>query len=228
EAILRRWNKLSNWITDQREFLLWRDRFDFDRREWEAATENSKLDALLQGRPLTQAQQWLESRPGAFSSYDHIFTDLSMNRDFLIWKIKIDNRAQDWSKFNDEQTWMRSYEHHNYSMDSVRPLNKLLADNLLLKENDLTEGEHWLRKYESDFTKREREFIKFSRSGLRVSWRRLFTLIICPWMSIETLQAAEKLILVGTVCSAIMSLCYFLNSYTDLPPLYLAVLWAGL
>lgn len=144
EAILRRWNKLSNWIADQREFLLWRNRFDFDRREWEAASTDLKLDALLQGRSLTQAQQWLETRLEAFSHVDRVFIDLSVKRVFLIWKINFDSRSQDWSHFNERQSQLDSYD-LDYSTNELKPLNRLLVENLLLTENELTEAKNWLQ-----------------------------------------------------------------------------------
>jgi hypothetical protein len=101
------------------------------------------------------------------------------------------------------------------------------VDNLLLKGIDLAEAEHWLQKYESDFSKSEREFIKSSQSSQRLSWRKVFILVICPWMPVGTLEAAKKLTLVGAVCSAVMSFCYLPN-LASLSHLYMPILWAGL
>src|SRR5262249_18169413 len=36
EAIFRRWEKLRQWITDQKELLLWKSQLETDRRRWEA------------------------------------------------------------------------------------------------------------------------------------------------------------------------------------------------
>jgi tetratricopeptide (TPR) repeat protein len=62
EAIFRRWEKLSEWIAAEREFLVWRGGVEADRRRWEGAREDSRDDALLTGLALAQAQSWLAKR----------------------------------------------------------------------------------------------------------------------------------------------------------------------
>jgi formylglycine-generating enzyme required for sulfatase activity len=62
EAIFRRWDKLRDWITAEREFLVWRTGLERDRRRWETAPTDSKEDALLMGHLLWQAQSWLAKR----------------------------------------------------------------------------------------------------------------------------------------------------------------------
>ena len=63
EAIFRRWDKLRDWITAEREFLVWRSGLERDHRRWEAAPVDSKKDALLMGLALWQAQGWVGKRP---------------------------------------------------------------------------------------------------------------------------------------------------------------------
>jgi WD40 repeat protein len=77
EAIFRRWQKLLDWITLEREFLAWKTTLDDDRRRWEEAPEASKNDALLLGLALAQAQGWLVQRAEDMSRADREFIDLS-------------------------------------------------------------------------------------------------------------------------------------------------------
>src|SRR5262249_32033606 len=77
EAILRRWGKLRDWITAEREFLAWRTGLEAARRTWQAMPKRSKKDALLRGAALTQAQSWLARRSDDIPEVDRDFTVLS-------------------------------------------------------------------------------------------------------------------------------------------------------
>jgi hypothetical protein len=70
EAIFRRWDKLSEWIAAEREFLIWRGGFEAARRAWQATPDGAKNDALLMGLALAQAQAWLAQRPDGLSATD--------------------------------------------------------------------------------------------------------------------------------------------------------------
>ena len=73
EAIFRRWDKLRQWIAEEREFLVWRSSLESARRAWQAAPQHSKHDAVLMGLPLAQAQRWLNERPGDIPPADRDF-----------------------------------------------------------------------------------------------------------------------------------------------------------
>jgi formylglycine-generating enzyme required for sulfatase activity len=77
EAIFRRWDKLRDWIVAEREFLAWRSGLEVARRAWQAASANSKDDALLMGLSLTKAQSWLAARPSDLPESDRKFIALS-------------------------------------------------------------------------------------------------------------------------------------------------------
>jgi formylglycine-generating enzyme required for sulfatase activity len=62
EAIFRRWDRLRDWITSEREFLIWRSGLERDFRRWQAAPAHSKEPALLMGFALSQAQDWTDKR----------------------------------------------------------------------------------------------------------------------------------------------------------------------
>ena len=83
ETIFRRWGKLRDWITLEREFLIWRDGLEDDRRLWAAAPEESKNDALLMGFALAKALTWLRTRDDDLSKAQREFINLSLKRDIL-------------------------------------------------------------------------------------------------------------------------------------------------
>jgi formylglycine-generating enzyme required for sulfatase activity len=81
EAILRRWQKLQEWLAGESEFLAWRSGLEAARRSWRDAPEGAKNDALLMGFPLVQAQGWLAQRGEDLSRADREFLELSIRRD---------------------------------------------------------------------------------------------------------------------------------------------------
>jgi tetratricopeptide (TPR) repeat protein len=83
EAIFRRWDKLRDWITAEREFLIWKSKLEAARRSWEESPEHLRNDALLMGLPLAQAQGWLARRAEDIGKTDREFIDQSIRRDVL-------------------------------------------------------------------------------------------------------------------------------------------------
>jgi formylglycine-generating enzyme required for sulfatase activity len=81
EAIFRRWDKLKEWIAAEREFLAWRSGLEAARRVWQATSDASKLDALLMGAALTQAQSWFAQRAKDLPKVDREFIGLSIERE---------------------------------------------------------------------------------------------------------------------------------------------------
>lgn len=74
EALLRHWSKLRDWISDQREFLLWRNKLDrriaeldeYLHNRAEPHSENIPPEYLLRGTLLAEAVRWSESRQNDF------------------------------------------------------------------------------------------------------------------------------------------------------------------
>jgi formylglycine-generating enzyme required for sulfatase activity len=73
ETIFRRWEKLTDWVAAEREFLAWRSGLEAARREWRAAPERSRDEALLMGFPLTQARTWFSNRADDIPQADREF-----------------------------------------------------------------------------------------------------------------------------------------------------------
>jgi formylglycine-generating enzyme required for sulfatase activity len=79
EAIFRRWDKLHEWITSEREFLAWRSGLEAARRAWQA--EDKKEYALLMGVALAKAQNWKARRGDDLVAADRDFIDRSVDRE---------------------------------------------------------------------------------------------------------------------------------------------------
>ena len=73
ETIFHRWDKLRQWIAAEREFLAWHGGLEADRRAWEKTADRDKVDALLMGFALTQAQRWLVKRSDDLPEADRTF-----------------------------------------------------------------------------------------------------------------------------------------------------------
>jgi WD40 repeat protein len=56
DSLLEQWIRLKQWIAEQREFHLWRQRLDERLREWQELKDSG---ALLRGAQLAEAEGWL-------------------------------------------------------------------------------------------------------------------------------------------------------------------------
>jgi hypothetical protein len=59
EALFRQWETLRQWISEERDFLRWRQRLDERRRDWIGAERDPQQ--FLRGRILDEASGWLQS-----------------------------------------------------------------------------------------------------------------------------------------------------------------------
>jgi hypothetical protein len=78
EQLLRKWPTLIHWLESQREFLIWKGEIEADRREWEKLPEAERVTALLSGRRLLRAEQWLESHSEVLPDEDRAFVRKSV------------------------------------------------------------------------------------------------------------------------------------------------------
>jgi len=75
EALIRQWGQLKEWVDDDRQFLAWQQRLGLSIKEWERSKRSRAL--LLRGQPLTEAREWLKSKPEAFSQDEQQFVRAS-------------------------------------------------------------------------------------------------------------------------------------------------------
>lgn len=71
EALLRGWKRLSQWVNDQRDFLLWRQRFGQLLDEWYHTDRNKA--ALLRGPLLREARQRRKKQSQGLNSSEQEF-----------------------------------------------------------------------------------------------------------------------------------------------------------
>lgn len=78
EALVRHWSHLKGWVEADRQFLVWQQRLNVMRKEWEAGQRSA--DLLLRGLPLREATDWLTKKPEYFSAEERQFVRISNNR----------------------------------------------------------------------------------------------------------------------------------------------------
>nr|MDZ7997706.1 hypothetical protein [Aulosira sp. DedVER01a] len=60
EALIRGWERLRNWMEEDREFRKWQDRLRTEKDIWENSGQDS--GALLRGALLVEAEEWLKQK----------------------------------------------------------------------------------------------------------------------------------------------------------------------
>ncbi|MBX3332966.1 MAG: SUMF1/EgtB/PvdO family nonheme iron enzyme [Nitrospira sp.] len=78
EALVRHWSHLKGWVDADRQFLVWQQRLNMMKKEWDAGQRST--DLLLRGLPLREAEAWLKKKPESFSSDERGFITASQNR----------------------------------------------------------------------------------------------------------------------------------------------------
>ena len=81
EQLLRKWPTLTRWLEAQREFLIWKGEIEADRHEWEKLPEGERATALLSGRRLLRAEQWLDAHEEDLPEEDRAFVTQSVEYD---------------------------------------------------------------------------------------------------------------------------------------------------
>ncbi len=90
EAVLRHWKRLADWVGDNREFLLWRQRLQAMVSQW----LNSERDpgALLRGGPLAEAETWYADRSEHLTDESRSFIEASLDarkREIRGWRLRV-------------------------------------------------------------------------------------------------------------------------------------------
>ncbi len=75
EALIQNWGRLQAWMARDREFRMWQERLRADLQQWQRKQEEAYL---LQGGPLTIAEEWLEKRRGDLSQAEMNYIEASL------------------------------------------------------------------------------------------------------------------------------------------------------
>jgi WD40 repeat protein len=81
EALLRKWPWLKEKLDAERVFLIGKQQLEQDFRDWQAAADKDKTDALLTGLKLTRARVWLVEHPTRLTAEERAFVQASIERD---------------------------------------------------------------------------------------------------------------------------------------------------
>jgi hypothetical protein len=76
EELTQSWPRLRDWVEEDLEFLLWRQKLQDLCRDWEKS--DHKSDFLLRGLPLKTAQRWFLERGGDLNEVETAFIQQSM------------------------------------------------------------------------------------------------------------------------------------------------------
>ncbi|AFY55337.1 WD40 repeat-containing protein [Rivularia sp. PCC 7116] len=77
EALIKNWRRLQKWMLEDRDFRYWQEHLRVFIRQWEKSDKDE--GALLRGKPLIDAEEWLLQRSNQFSSVEQGFIDLSLD-----------------------------------------------------------------------------------------------------------------------------------------------------
>ena len=79
EALIKEWPRLQLWIDEDRDFRQWQERLRATIWQW----ENSKKDqnALLRGKLLIEAEDWLQQRRRELHLSEREFIEKSRERE---------------------------------------------------------------------------------------------------------------------------------------------------
>ena len=70
EALIRGWERLRNWMEEDREFREWQDRLRAENNVWENSDKDSS--ALLRGALLVEAEDWLKQKSESITDPEEI------------------------------------------------------------------------------------------------------------------------------------------------------------
>ena len=76
EALIQHWKRLQDWLAEDQELLLWRQRLRINLDQWVKA--GRREDFLLLRGQLSEAEHWRDERPGELSSEERRFIAESM------------------------------------------------------------------------------------------------------------------------------------------------------
>ena len=76
EALIKNWRRLQKWMREDGEFRYWQEQLRVFIKQWEQSEKDD--GALLRGKPLIDAEEWLLQRLNQISSVEERFISLSL------------------------------------------------------------------------------------------------------------------------------------------------------
>lgn len=75
EALISEWSRLRSWVDENRDFRLWQERLRGAMRQWETSSRDE--GALLRGKLLLDAENWLQKRPNELAA-EQVYIEASV------------------------------------------------------------------------------------------------------------------------------------------------------
>jgi WD40 repeat protein/energy-coupling factor transporter ATP-binding protein EcfA2 len=82
EALIQKWGRLHQWIELDRDFHTWQQELRATMQQWDKSGRDE--DALLRGKPLADAKEWLQKRPD----------ELTVEQEYIIASLALRQREQ--------------------------------------------------------------------------------------------------------------------------------------
>jgi WD40 repeat protein len=76
EALIQEWQRLQQWLKDDRSFRTWQEQLRHTLRQWQSNQHDP--DGLLRGASLTHAEHWLQAHPKSLSEAEQQFIETSL------------------------------------------------------------------------------------------------------------------------------------------------------
>lgn len=76
EALIGRWQRLQDWMAEDRSFRAWQERLRIGMRQWQESGQDEGV--FLRGSPLAEAEGWLAERPTDLSQTEKQFIQTSI------------------------------------------------------------------------------------------------------------------------------------------------------
>ncbi len=91
EELFKAWDRLQNWLDEDRDYLLWNRRMDYAIQEWLQSDKSAK--SLILGETLSEAERHLQKHPGdALDKQQEEFLDASRLAQLQLDKARRRNR----------------------------------------------------------------------------------------------------------------------------------------
>ncbi|WP_233847207.1 nSTAND1 domain-containing NTPase [Paraburkholderia sp. HD33-4] len=78
EALIQNWQQLREWVSADRQFMIWQERLNVRALEWDR--QKHSADLLMRGLPLAEARDWQAKRPDDLSALERDFITASGQR----------------------------------------------------------------------------------------------------------------------------------------------------
>ncbi|MDY6900631.1 MAG: WD40 repeat domain-containing protein, partial [Cyanobacteriota bacterium] len=147
ETLIKNWRRLQKWMREDGEFRYWQEQLRVFIRQWERSDKDD--GALLRGKPLIDAKEWLSQRLNQLSTIEQNFISLSLElrrkearekkqarRRVIVWLVGGLFAALILAGIAEFQSQQAEYQRQNSEINQIKSLS-LTAKTLLNSGNQV-------------------------------------------------------------------------------------------